>query len=621
MKHRAILICGLVLFALALVGFNVLKNREPVPPVSSNPEGASLVRLIAEQTDRLGVKPATVPLTSELAFDVRRAVKLGKYVEAEKIASDVLARSELRAWSFSPFSIFLSSFEKAGVDPDLLSHLDEWVSASPGHALPLILRAAYHIQSAWAIRGRDFSSTVDPTHLASFELEMQQAAADARQAIEIDPNVPPYWHIWVRTEAVNGNSRSLEYAFQDAIHKFPTYYPLYSERLDKLQPKWGGSIKAMAVFTGYYAGAAPAHAPLKMLYLQLFGHLLDAARVDCIPARSRDANEACVTRALDQSKIPGLDERIAQAFDLYKFSDPEQFNAVVAPLFSQMAGANSNVTQTILQQAAHSTDSNAQMADDHPGHNNYLIDIFAGQLWQEAGYNENAEHKYQEALLDIQHFKFSTEESRMTETARIYWHLQDLAEESKQFDKEIVYYNAVEMLGGPHYKEGVLIRCYAWHELKQYEKSIQECTRQLDERTDAYPARYWRARGYDKLGKTDQALAELQIVADSESNFRSSAAIDMSVIYANKNDVQASLQALQSHPFLFDVQHQSRGMLSVAFNNRCYAYMQLDRLREALDDCNTSLKYGNLPDAVQKQQVLLKKLRDQAPSPAPGGTD
>jgi hypothetical protein len=37
--------------------------------------------------------------------------------------------------------------------------------------------------------------------------------------------------------------------------------------------------------------------------------------------------------------------------------------------------------------------------------------------------------------------------------------------------------------------------------------------------------------------------------------------------------------------------------------------MKLGRLQKALEDCTTSLKYGRLPDALQKQQELVKMLK------------
>ena len=36
--------------------------------------------------------------------------------------------------------------------------------------------------------------------------------------------------------------------------------------------------------------------------------------------------------------------------------------------------------------------------------------------------------------------------------------------------------------------------------------------------------------------------------------------------------------------------------------------MKLGELQKALDDCTLSLKYGRIPDALHKQQELLKLL-------------
>ena len=48
--------------------------------------------------------------------------------------------------------------------------------------------------------------------------------------------------------------------------------------------------------------------------------------------------------------------------------------------------------------------------------------------------------------------------------------------------------------------------------------------------------------------------------------------------------------------------------LAIAYNNRCFALMKTGELEKALQDCQTSLKYGKIPDALQKQQQLLKML-------------
>lgn len=71
------------------------------------------------------------------------------------------------------------------------------------------------------------------------------------------------------------------------------------------------------------------------------------------------------------------------------------------------------------------------------------------------------------------------------------------------------------------------------------------------------------------------------------------------------------LESLNSHAYLFDEKEQKKEDLTISYNNRCYAHMQLGRLQEALADCEVSLRHGNLPDAYQKYQELLKKLRPE----------
>jgi hypothetical protein len=45
--------------------------------------------------------------------------------------------------------------------------------------------------------------------------------------------------------------------------------------------------------------------------------------------------------------------------------------------------------------------------------------------------------------------------------------------------------------------------------------------------------------------------------------------------------------------------------------NRCYAYMELVELENALKDCSASLANGSIPDAYKKQQELIKRLGTQ----------
>ncbi len=153
--------------------------------------------------------------------------------------------------------------------------------------------------------------------------------------------------------------------------------------------------------------------------------------------------------------------------------------------------------------------------------------------------------------------------------------------------------------------------CYGYYRLKDYDAAVQWCTKTLDDQSKNMQARYWRGRAYGDLGRTDAAAADLTAVAESEDNFRTSAAIDLSMIYFNRNDDRGALDVLNKYTYLYDPSTQSKSDMAVSYNNRCYAYMQLGEPRKALDDCKASLRYGSLPDAIRKQQELTARLGAQ----------
>jgi tetratricopeptide (TPR) repeat protein len=283
---------------------------------------------------------------------------------------------------------------------------------------------------------------VEPEDMRKYESELRSAAADARLSIRNDSRNPYTWAILVHTEGGSANSSAAEAVFQEAIKQFPDYYNLYQWRLGTLRPKWGGSIEQMLDFTQHYVGTVPANSPLKLLYLKLYVNMLDAARFDCSPPTG-DNLDQCIADRISSVLTPELAEQVQQALDLHKTSDPSQFNVATAGLFGEIAqiAAKAPSAGAILQQAAHSMDSELQLIEEHPGHNNYLVDIIAARMWQSSRNYDNAEQKYQEALDDIQRFKFPNEEDKALATADIYSLLADLADTTGRYEKTIVYRN------------------------------------------------------------------------------------------------------------------------------------------------------------------------------------
>ena len=219
---------------------------------------------------------------------------------------------------------------------------------------------------------------------------------------------------------------------------------------------------------------------------------------------------------------------------------------------------------------------------------------------------ESAAKKTQEALKDAAHASFPDEEARDVALGRIYYDMAQQADRLNQYTDVVVYETAAVQLGGPNDYEHAI--CYGLHQLKQDAEAVRACSQTIvDQPNDIY-AYYWRGVARRALMQPDAALDDLAVVADSPNNFRASAAITMSLIYFDRDDNAGALNILNKYGYLYDTNTQSKATIATAYNNRCYAYMQLGDLEKALDECTASLKYGSIPDAFRKQQELVKRL-------------
>jgi membrane associated rhomboid family serine protease len=569
-----------------------------------------LAAMVAQEGTKLDAKPKTVAVPSDQSYQALIAIRGGDYAAANRIATEVLARSQLRRWRFYPFDEFMGSITRGGNDPVLLEHLRTWIRQEPKSAIAYLIRDEYYKQAAWTARGEDVPEKVPRRLMDLFTEDLDLATADVQMSISLNPGIP--WSYFLLMDAVsgNGNTRTLEAAFQAGIKAFPGYYELYRMRLYFLTPKWGGSVKGMYAFVDQHAGNSPDTSPLKLLYLHLYAYLLDAAAFDCRNLKG-DNWQQCFDGEINGTDSPDLVDGTTKALNLYKVGDPVEFSAALWPVLGMIAasaGSSPRVT-ALLQKAATVMGSDNRLMHE-PEHNSYVLDDITARVWAQMGNSTNAEKKYLEALDDIEHTAFLDEAQKAAVKAWIFDDLARFAEDSHDYVNTIAYQDAANTVGGDNHGDYPYRSCYAYFKLKHYTEAVSECTRQIDGNGNYLQSHYWRARAYEGLEHWDAAMADFGPIADSSNNwFRDGAAIEMSLILGSKkNDVAAELALLNRYPYLFDPDLQPPADLAVAFNNRCHAYMKLGLLKQALDDCNTSLKYDHIPDALQKQHELMKQL-------------
>ena len=572
----------------------------------------SLSALVAEETAKLGVKSHTSVLTTDKAMSAADALRRGDYHVAEVLAKNVLAESKLQAFSFHPFNAFINGLTQ-GDDPKFLEGLNAWISHNPESALPYLIRAKYYTNTAWLFRGPDFSAAVPGQHMQAFQEFLRRAEDDARRSIALDPNIP--WSYFLRLEISGGrdDSQQLDQVFHDSVARFPDYYELYRIRLHYLEPKWGGSVDAMRHFVNQYAGPAPPSSPLKLLYLQLTANLLNAAWVECRSLK-HEMLTACIGEYMNQYVTGGLADGVTKGLSVYKYTDPIQFSSALWPILDDMVGTQGDSTSinTVLQLAADAMGSDNQLIHE-PGHNNYVLDDITAQVWSKLNNPVNVDQKFKEALDDVERISFASEDDKDTTLAAIYEHMAWVARNTSEYAKVIAYHDAANAVAGMNHGGSQYLKCFAYYKLHHFQEAVEECTQLINTQRDVSAARYNRARSYEGLKNYDAALADFAPIAEdgSDNYIRDGAVIEMGHINALLGKYAVELEILKKYPFVFEASLQPPEDLAVAYNNRCFAYMKLGELNKALEDCTMSLRYGRLPDALQKQQELQKLLSAQ----------
>jgi hypothetical protein len=515
----------------------------------------------------------------------------------------------MQAFSFSPFYQFIDHLS-LGDDPQFLDGVNAWVSNRPQSAFAYLVRATYFCKTAWLIRGEDFSAAVPAEHMRLFNEYLERAASDVRQSINLDAKIPSAYLLRLQISEVHDEPRDVEQVFLDGITRYPDYYPLYRVRLDFLQPKWGGSAAAMYQFVTQYAAGAPPSSPRNLLYLQLAADFLNEAWIECEDFKHEQLTQ-CMDAYLNRHVGAGLTDGVTKALNLYKFSDPIQYSNALWRILGEMVNTpgDHQSINTLLQLAADAMGSNNELIHDSK-HNNYVIDDITARVWAQIGNANNVEQKFREALDDVEHMPFANEDDKSEVLGQIYDHMTWVARSAAQYVKVIAYHDAANAVAGVNRGGTQFSKCFAYHELRHFQEAVDECTLLIDTHRGVLRAHVYRAWSNEALKNYDAALAEYSDIADhgSENSLRTGAVINLGHINALQGKVANELAIFEKYPFVFDADIQSAEDLAIVYNNRCYAYMNTGEPRKALEDCNRSLQYGRLPDALHKQQELVKLL-------------
>ncbi|MDL2400783.1 tetratricopeptide repeat protein [Rhizobium mayense] len=548
--------------------------------------------------------------TLENARLVRAAIMRSDFETAERLTQNVLKAGHLPTPNVRPIKHFLDVL----IDPADLqfeTQLSGWVQKCPDSMVAHLLRAKFHYDAGWFRRGHGYVSTVSEQGVQEFVDDMHKSELDIDRALQLDAN-EPYLQL-LRLEILHGSGYSdkMGQALQDSISKFPTFFPPYDVVLSALQPKWGGNVDVMFSFVDHFKSTDPNGIATKLLDLDVYRYLLSTASSQCQDDRENSDYQRlseCVREFMKTNMTGDREGRVVEALSELGQRDNYIATKAVEDVLSSMIDTAGSETYAgpVLQAAANGYESDTRLREDSNSHNHYMIDSLVAKTWLRQGNLDNALSKYQEALRDLLPAKFPSTEEQDAATAAIKEQMAKVYAKQRRYADSVDVAQEAVALGAS--SDSQLLVCYGYFQQKKYEAAVDECAELANDQANGMTARYWRGSAFRELHDDDNAIKEFSAVAASKNGWRASAAIGLSMIYFGRNDNPEALNVLNKYDYLYDVKSTGKDDVAVAFNNRCYAHMELGDLKKALEDCTASLANGNIPDAYKKQQELLKRI-------------
>ncbi|WP_347985842.1 DUF4034 domain-containing protein [Methylomonas sp. AM2-LC] len=585
---------------ISVVPANITPAITPKPLLSQQDIDTEVSKLIGTSPD--------YPTRFEQAMRVRANINKGEFPAANTIISDFLHQGLKNNWRFQPTKYFFDLITEDS-NEKYLESLNNWVKKQPNNAIPYLLRTKYHYNTGWDIRGNGYANKVPDQRMNQFIQHLELAMQDLNKAMQLDDN-PYYAKLLIDILGAFGDDDSQATAFQKILAKYPQHLGLFQARLNNLPPKWGGSVEQMYAFVDKYAKPAPIDSPLKILYLNLYTGLLDVASSHCYAKKAKPV-EDCVQSSIAELATAELQQNVQDALQMQHYADHYQFILSVYDALDQITHCRcyEKTNGTLLQWAANGIGNNNELLAPEPAKNNFMLDSLIAKIWVNKQHYGEAEKLYQRAIANVPNFQFSSQELKDLSMANLYDDLAFLYADMQQYQKTIIYQKAAERLDGIYRPNRSYLQCLAYYNLKQFDNALQACSQQIDIGDDVN-SRYLRGRSYQDMGNLQLAIDDFHAVAEQSrtDGYQNDAAIKIGHIYTVNGDFQKSLDTLNHYTYLFDDDLQNDHVLAISYNNRCYAYMKLDKLNEALADCNKSLTYEQLPDALQKQHDIQQRL-------------
>ena len=130
-------------------------------------------------------------------------------------------------------------------DPALSPLLDEWVAKDPNSYAAHLARAEYLLAAGYQARGDQYADETSEGQFAAMNLLMGKVEKDALVAIKLNPKSSFGYAAIIDAARGSSDEDMREKAFAAGLKNVPLSMVIRVSEIRSLQPRWGGSYRAM----------------------------------------------------------------------------------------------------------------------------------------------------------------------------------------------------------------------------------------------------------------------------------------------------------------------------------------------------------------------------------------
>lgn len=258
---------GLILLLLGAVWSTVVVAAHLAGTfVGSHPRHASAAHPPA--THASGRHSGDDELVDRFRLAVTTAVNDGLYGSLDALAAQ-LREHDLRSPSGIP-QLFLFYYDgvkgpvegvpiaRKAVWDRAFAFADRWMQQRPDSPTPILVKSELLLAYGWEARGPGYMDTVSRDGEQVFQDSMQQAQ-DLLQRTKAVSSLDPDWYRQMAAIYKNtaGDRAAFMALLDEAMDRYPSYWPTFTNGAQYVLPKWGGSEELIRAYVRHIDQRAP----------------------------------------------------------------------------------------------------------------------------------------------------------------------------------------------------------------------------------------------------------------------------------------------------------------------------------------------------------------------------